>query len=127
MVDYTDLLGVQYKKNGRDKKGLDCYGLVKTIYDRMGRDLPDYDTPDETSLIYELVNDVKQESFTKLTEPQEGCIVLFSLAPFSLHMGIVLHDKERFVHILENRNVAVEKLNHRIWSKLLIGYYEWKI
>lgn len=125
-MEYGDLIGVQYKKSGRDKSGMDCYGLVKELYDRMGRNLPDYATPDETSLIQQLISEERDKSFEELKEPKEGCIALFRIPPYTLHMGIVLKGGEKFIHILENRNVAIEKLNHRIWSKLLIGYYEWK-
>lgn len=125
MFNYTDLIGVQYKKNGRDIKGLDCYGLVKTLHDRMGKHMPDYATPDNQSLINQLINTGKLDC-EELQEQEPGCIVLFKIPPFSLHMGVVL-DKEKFVHIIQHRNVAVERLDSRIWSKLRVGYYRWKI
>lgn len=123
-IEYTDLLGIQYKKNGRDKEGLDCYGLVKILHNRIGKNLPDYATPDDGGSIISLINQGKL-SCEELQAPEEGCIVLFQLGHFRLHMGVVLQDKQRFVHILENRNVAVERLDNRIWEKLRLGYYRW--
>lgn len=126
MFNYIDLLGVEYRKGGRDNKGLDCYGLVKILHDRQGKNLPEYATPDDKSLIFQLMNKGKLHC-DELKEPEEGCIVMFKLNPFSLHLGVVLPDRERFIHILENRNVAIERLNSKIWEKLRVGYYKWKV
>lgn len=126
MFSYSDLLGVKYIKGGRDSKGVDCYGLVQILHNRMGKNLPEYATPDDKSLIFQLVNS-ELNRCVKLDEPEAGCIVLFKFTPFEFHMGTVLPDKQRFIHILENRNVAVEKLSSRIWSKLLVGYYRWEV
>jgi cell wall-associated NlpC family hydrolase len=119
-----DLLGIQYKKNGRDRNGLDCYGLVKLVHLRQGKTLPEYDTPDDSNSIISLIETGKL-SCKELPEPKEGCIVLFRIPPYKLHMGVVVGDG-KFIHIIENRNVAIERLDHRMWSKLRVGYYEWK-
>ena len=40
-MQYDDLLTVPYKTNGRDNKGMDCYGLVLECCRRSGKDLHD--------------------------------------------------------------------------------------
>ena len=43
MIDYSDLIGVPFKNQGRDKNiGLDCYGLVMEVYKKLGIQLPEY-------------------------------------------------------------------------------------
>ena len=41
-MKYDDLLGVPFKTRGRDKKGMDCYGLVLECLRREGKSLPDF-------------------------------------------------------------------------------------
>jgi len=124
MADYCKYLGISFKKGGRDTTGLDCYGLAIQVCKDFGIDLPDYDTPDEQSLIYQLVNSEK-ELFEELDKPEAGCLVLFSLKPFHFHIGVVV-DNNRFIHILEKRNVAIEKLDNWFWKNKIVGFYKWK-
>ena len=41
-MKYDDLLGVPFKVHGRDRKGMDCYGLVLECLRREGKSLPDF-------------------------------------------------------------------------------------
>ena len=88
---YSKLLGVPYKKGGRDLSGLDCIGLVLLLNKENGINMPDYITPNEDNMIYQLVMEGK-ELVEKLDEPEPGCIVLFRIRPMYFHMGIVLDD-----------------------------------
>jgi cell wall-associated NlpC family hydrolase len=111
LFNYSDLLGVKYLKDGRDEKGFDCFGLIQFLHKRMGKDLPEY---------------ITQLDCEELKSPEASCIVLFKLGGNTFHVGMVLPDKQRFIHIMENKNVVLEKLDSRIWSKLRVGYYKWK-
>lgn len=39
---YDDLLGVPFRVHGRDRTGMDCYGLVLECLRREGKSLPDF-------------------------------------------------------------------------------------
>ncbi len=123
MINYSKYLGIPYKENGRDFNGLDCYGLVKLIYDENFKKLPDYVIPFEESLAYQIYIDSKN-MFTQLDKPEHGCIVVFSFKPNHIHVGVVIDDN-RFIHILPKKNVVIERLNNFFWSKKIIGYYKW--
>ena len=40
-VHYVDLLGVPYRKDGRDKSGMDCSGVCAEVLRRLGHDVPE--------------------------------------------------------------------------------------
>lgn len=122
-MDYSKYLGIPYKKKGRDRAGLDCYGLIKLISEDSGNPIPEYDTPDEQSLVYQMYNSTK-ELFTKLDNPEVGCYVVFSIKPNHVHVGQMI-TKDKFIHILENKNVTIERLDNWFWSKKILGYYKW--
>jgi len=125
-IDYSDLIGIPYKFNGRDKTGFDCYGLVLEMFNRNDVKLPDYfyaDDSDDT--ITKLIVD-NVEFAEELKEPEPYCAVLFRQHRFGTHMGVVLADKQRFIHCSVGKNVAVEKLKSFLWKDKIMGYYRWK-
>lgn len=119
-----DLIGVPYEKHGRTVKGLDCYGLVQVIYDRLGQELPNF--PDDYMELIDIHTTINKNKskFIELEKPEPFCIVTFSIIPpYVTHLGVVLEDCKRFIHIMEKRNVTIEKLDK--WQKRLRGFYKW--
>ena len=121
-----DLLGIVYKKNGRLPDGLDCYSLVQEVCRRRGISLPEYDSPTEDSLIHMMITGEMYKYVEEINQPEPYCFVTFALhGPYVTHIGIVLDDTRYFLHILEHRNVAKERLDNRYWKQKIIGLYKW--
>lgn len=126
MLDYSKLIGIPYLKGGRDEKGLDCYGLCMYVYKIMGIELPEYDSPDENSLIHQLIFQGK-ELFEKIDKPSPFCLAPFVIRPpFVTHIGIVLENKDDFLHILRKKRSIIERLSNQFWSRRIEGFYRWK-
>ena len=129
IFNYVDLLGVPYRYGGRDQTGLDCWGLCIEIYKRLGIDLPDVLSPAEGTH-EEIVTGIRQHSdlVSRIDQPEPFCIALFHIhsRDFADHIGIVLEDTRRFVHIYDGMNVHLVRLDHPFWSKRIIGFYRWK-
>lgn len=128
MFDYQKYLGAPFKYGGKSiEEGFDCYNLCREIYKERGIELPEYaysSNPDNT-LIHQLINNGK-ELFIKIEKPEPYCFVLFSLRPpYATHLGVVLDDCLRFIHILAKRSVAVERLDSIIWQRRIEGYYRY--
>jgi probable lipoprotein NlpC len=121
LLNTTQYLGIPYKKNGRDLSGLDCYGLMMILDEK----LPEYKTPDDNHLIYKLIQE-NMDLFEELENPEPLCYVLFQTGPMLLHIGKVLEDCQRFIHIIQRRNVSLERLDHFFWKQKIIGFYKWK-
>ena len=124
-LNYIDLLGKGFKYNGRGPDEYDCYGLVKEIYHRIGVELPEYASTDNCSLINQMIEQGK-ELFTKIEKPEPFCIVLFQIIPgYVSHIGVVLGDCIKFIHISQGISVAVERLDNKLWERRNRGYYKW--
>ncbi len=126
MLNYSDLIGIPYVKGGRDPgKGLDCWGLCMVIYRRLGFSLPEFHSSDESSIIHETIVTGKRQ-FDQFENPIPYSLVPFIIRPpFVTHIGVVLENKDSFIHILRKKCVVTERLSDPFWNKRAQGYYQW--
>jgi cell wall-associated NlpC family hydrolase len=125
MLDsYSELLGVPYKRGGRDKTGLDCIGFLMYCYKKDGLTIPEYLTDDEDSIVYKTIIEDKQ-LVERIEKPEPKCTVLFRVGQYQFHVGIVLDDSLQFIHVDRKRNVCRESLQHIFWKNRIEGYYRW--
>ena len=99
MVCIDELIGIPYKEHGRDKNGMDCYGLAIAALERYGYRLDDvvYDNHDVS-----LSDNHKPTLNVKpLKKPQAGAIIEMTAENGNLHIGVCLNDKE-FIHATRN-------------------------
>lgn len=124
MLNYVDLLGARFAFGGRGPKYFDCYGLAMEVEKRVGVTIPDVYSPSEVELIHRQVNSAKP-IFEQIEGPEPYCLALFQIHPqFVTHVGVVLEDCKRFIHIMQRRFVTVERLND--WQEKVRGYYRCK-
>lgn len=117
----NDYIGIPFRDNGRDRQGVDCYGLVYLVYKEreLGLLPRDWCQPhiraEGKHLIIQL-----HSSFWKVDEPQDGDIVAFNLHP--LHLGIVCGGGN-FLHVQLGKCAVVESYEAKLWSKRIRGFY----
>jgi probable lipoprotein NlpC len=108
-------LGVPYKRAGASKKGFDCSGFVKVIYDEIfGVNLPHQSS--QQSLSPELVG-------ISLDSLRMGDLVFFSISGRNKainHVGIYLSDG-KFIHAGRSSGVVVSELNAPYWRSKVVG------
>jgi len=128
MMNLQSLLGVPYVTLGRDiakDGGLDCWGLVRVVYQEIGKGLlPEYliDEKELKSAMFE--QETSSSTWEQIAKPEAFCIALFRLNDGGWHCGVVLPDKRRFIHCRKPR-VMIERLDDATWHKLLKGYYRY--
>lgn len=112
---YKDLIG---------NKEYFCYDLCKLLYHRRGKEIPSFNDPGEASLIDVLVKDNKC-LFKRIEKPEPFCFVTFYIKyPYVSHIGIVLEDCNRFIHVLNRKlGVTIERLDSISWGRRIEGYY----
>jgi hypothetical protein len=108
-------LGVPYKRAGASKKGFDCSGFVKVIYDEVfGVPLPHQSS--QQSLYPELV-DISLDSL------RTGDLVFFSTSGKKRainHVGIYISDG-KFIHAARSQGVVVSELKEPYWRPKIVG------
>ena len=126
-LDVRDLINLPFKPHGRDREGFDCWGLAMEVNRRMGIRLPDYAYGEdmEVTLLHKLVSGNK-DLILELDRPEPYCLVGFSIIPgYETHIGTVLGDCRRFIHIRRRQRVIISRLNDIVWRRRVRGFYRW--
>ena len=133
----TQYLTIPFVEKGRDRSGVDCYGLVRLIYQEQRRiALPSYteayattsDAQEITRLLAGEVGNHWQE--VPLSEAQLFDGLIFRIVGQPTHFGMVL-DAPWFVHAAkfdkcQVGKVWMERWDSLQWTKRLIGVVRWQ-
>lgn len=134
MFRYDDLLMAKFKYKGSSvEEGFDCWNLCREVYRRIGKELPSFEYLVEDiakdGFNYKNVNEImmdKSKHFKKIEHPEPFCLVSFWIRPpYTTHVGVVLDDCQRFIHILEKGNVMVERLDSLTWKHRITGFWKY--
>lgn len=118
-------MGKPFRLGGRGPEHWDCWGLCLEIGRRAGIDFPTDFTPEDTSQQDKTICKIRDDNFESLEEPEPFAIVTFKITPpFVDHCGIVLPGNKHFLHIMRGHSVVVNRLDHRILSKRIDGFYK---
>lgn len=125
---YNNYIDIPYKDGGRDRSGLDCWGLVRLVYsDQYGIELPSfssvYSTVKDTARTSELSAQYR-EQWDEITEPELGCLVLMRVLGTETHVGVYLGE-DKFLHIRSGANSVVESIKSTTWQHRIVGYYKY--
>lgn len=111
-------LGTPYKNSKEDTIGLDCWELVKLLYEEgLGITLSSY-APDNMPLFYEYWSKPSAMEFPWNKLKQWDLLLIHSLFYPVDHVAIVV-DKENFVHTTKTNGCCVEKIvshKHRVFQ-----------
>ncbi len=123
MVNIDDLIGAPYVNGGRDyETGLDCWGLVREYYRRLGIKLPKHliDIKRVDAIMAEI--DSNRHKWQELETPEVGCVVLLRLIgnPLPSHCGIYVGYGE-FIHAVSS-SVQIDRIAR--WGPRVIGYFK---
>ena len=124
---YSGYIGIPYKVCGRQGNELDCWGFVIKIYKELYNIiLPDYSDIHTDSTITSasqaLTNTELYQEGVHIEVPQEGDILLFSVAGNPLHVGVALNDKI-MIHCDRLVGSCIEDYRKPKWIKRLHKIY----
>lgn len=121
-------VGIPYRDNGRDETGMDCWGLVRHVYNKeFNISLPSFSEDyqgDDRARIAELIAQYK-EGWEKVDEPQSGDLVLLRILGTETHVGIVT-DYPYFLHARDGYSSSIERLDTTGWKNRVVGIFRYK-
>jgi hypothetical protein len=124
---WNDYVGIPYAEKGRDRDGLDCWGLVRLVYqDHFNIALPslteDYDAKDYARI--EELMATRREGWSKTEVVRSGDLVLMRLFGAETHVGVVT-TPGYFLHTREGQDVAIERMDSATWKHRITGIYRY--
>lgn len=121
-------VGIPYLNRGRDRDGLDCWGLVQLWHsEQLGVSVPDYlwayTSAEDHGSVATAINENKV-NWLKVGQPEYGDVLVFRIMGYPIHVGIKLHGDD-FLHAFKGTQSCLERLSSLSWSRRLTEVYRW--
>lgn len=125
-----DYVGIPFKERGRDRNGVDCWGLVYLIYkERFGIEIEsytgDYSTTKDRKTIERLLRQGKSEWEPVEEGKQElGDVIICLVKKRPVHTGLVI-DKRHVLHVDQGIDSVYQDYTSRLWTQVykIEGFY----
>ena len=118
-------VGIPYKAHGRGMEGVDCYGLLKLVFQsEFGIEIPDYLYAENftADAFSGGMNDSCWEQLVAGRE-QLGDVVLMMVKGKPFHVGMIL-EPVRMLHVLRTGlSSCIERYDSPRWSNRVAGFY----
>jgi len=124
-----DYVGIPFRAGGRDRDGLDCWGLVRLVYqEQLGLDLPSYDgifsgQQDAEAAGETMAQESRRWQRVQNWEPHDVLLMRVSNA-IPTHVGVYLGDGW-MLHALEGIDSTMERTDSLRWAKRIQGAYRY--
>lgn len=130
MLYLKKYIGLPFKEFGRDRQGVDCWGLVRLIYMKeWGIELPSYlgeyeSAQDEKNLGKLIPTEAQAWQPVELGNEQEGDVIVIRMRGAPMHTAMVTCPKRRtMIHVHEGINTVHVKYNSMEWRNRIIGIF----
>lgn len=127
-MEFKDLLGIPFKYGGRDKAGMDCYGLVVEVFRRLGINVEDpciysekFATADYDA--FEIHKTTNWREVVGALEPFDVLLFSENSGTTGTHCAVYLPG-DRLLHALEKIGVAISPM--RRFKRRFLKAYRWQ-
>lgn len=121
-----------YISKGRTFEGVDCWGLVRLVYQHeLGIQLPsyteDYESAEHGESAGAAVRQYSQEWLNiERGKEQAFDVVVINLKGHPMHCGVVVRPGV-MMHILKDSRVTMESFEGMLWKKRVHGIYRYPV
>jgi cell wall-associated NlpC family hydrolase len=122
MISFREYIGIPFKYGGRDKSGVDCWGIITLIYKEKRNidifDMTNYDASVESaSKFYKSISGFHKlwkeiNIDTKILQPYDVILFTLDLEQKDIPTHIALYtDLNKIIHCTENMPVTITRMN----------------
>lgn len=126
----NDYIRIPFVEHGRDRDGVDCWGLVRLVYfDRLGIDLPTLTGYANTKDKLTIPGIIGQESSlwqpVSLGAEKELDVAVFRICGVPMHVGIVVKPGIMLHSECGSGTYVANYLTEMQWVRRLEGFYRY--
>lgn len=124
-------IGLPFREHGRDRAGLDCWGLVRLVMgEQYNLALPSFATSyDRTTNAESIGRLIRRETrgwrAIELGHEDTGDVAVLRMRGEPMHVGVVLGDRQ-MLHIEQGIDSAIEHYDCLRWKDRVCGFYRYK-
>lgn len=124
-------IGLPFIDHGRDRTGLDCWGLVRLVMaEQFGFALPSYVHEYQRTTQVEKISALIERELPKWKIVQTdkeicGDVIILRVRGKPMHVGVVLGDQQ-MLHIELGINSVIERYAGTRWTDRVSGFYRYK-
>jgi probable lipoprotein NlpC len=124
-------IGLPFESRGRDRAGVDCYGLMRLVYsDQLGIDLPAWDEDYEAEVAESVAGVIgavlTPTGFARLDPavdpPREFDAILMRLRGLPAHVGVVVFPN-LMLHVKPGSHTCLQPYAGPQWNRRILGFY----
>lgn len=122
---WNDYVGIPYVVGGRTREGLDCWGLVRLVYDeQLGIKLPSFEHVAPGDEAAEVMARNREEWLPVADVSKPGDVALFRVLGSESHVGLVTQGGH-FLHAREGYASTIERFDAGVWQNRLVGRFRY--
>ena len=124
-------IGLPFHDHGRDRSGLDCWGLVRLVMaEQYSIALPSHNHEYQRSTQVEQISALIEREALKwriIPAGHELCgdVIVLRVRGKPMHVGMVLGDRQ-MLHIERGIDSVIERYNGPQWIERIAGFYRYK-
>ena len=124
----NEYVGIPFREKGRDRTGIDCWGLARLILrERFRIEAPDlsaeYSGAQAPARLQEIAREEAENWWPiPLGDEQPGDIVMLAIRGFDRHFGIVVAPPW-MIHAEKGINSILERYDRPRWQRRLTGFF----
>lgn len=129
MTWWNSFVGVPFADCGRDRSGVDCYGLVRLVYQEVAnKTLPmhlgyTHSQDDSVPTLIEQAKYGAQFIEVPPDQVQDLDIVVLKVGGVTAHLGIICDNKKSILHVVRGANSVIERRTSLRWGGRIESYW----
>jgi len=133
MATFDNFIGLPWLEGGRDRSGIDCWGLLALVYREVYQiDLPSFSDRYVTLADHDAISDLIEGNIGAWREVPKGSeqegdgILLTTNGGRPSHVGVVVQGR-RMLHIeSQKQGSAIHSYDYHLYRDRIVGFYRYQ-